>query len=150
MIPLFMARWTPRLSFGMTIMMTPVTVGKKSPVHTACNNLQANNAGKLGASMARPLPSARAPPPRKKTTRNPSLFSKNAASVTLVAATTRYPTTTQFATESVRENSSASFGSDMLIMLSLNEAAKEQASRTGTTALLAFAVAFRGFCMHIL
>ena len=42
----------------------------------------------LGANTANPLPAANANTPTKKTVRSPNRLSKNAASVTAVAATT--------------------------------------------------------------
>ena len=56
----------------------------------------------------------------------------NADSMMAVAATTMYPTITQFAMESVTPKRSASSGRATFIMLWPNEAVNEHASSTGS------------------
>ena len=132
MTPLFSARRVPRTAAGEFVMMTLVTDGKNRPVPTACTRRLANSIGKSCESSAHALPSASAPAPTKNTRLSPRRLSMNADSMMAVAATTMYPTITQFAMESVTPKRSASSGRATFIMLWPNEAVNEHASSTGS------------------
>lgn len=85
----------------------------------------------LREQRARAAEAASAPAPTKNTRLSPRRLSMNADSMMAVAATTMYPTITQFAMESVTPKRSASSGRATFIMLWPNEAVNEHASSTG-------------------
>ena len=68
-----------------------------------------------------------APVPTKNTRRSPKRLSRNASSVMDVAATTVYPTMSQFAIDSVTPKWSATSGNAMFTMVCANDARNEHA-----------------------